>query len=111
MSNRAWRLCFGQAENEAAQLLDRFPLALVERAVGQGIDHSQQMSGVGGRLRFSQGQTRLDLAHGPVVIGGDRAVVQPGIAEGGVDMFVAQNGLDGQQRGPGIEQQGGAAMA
>jgi hypothetical protein len=97
---------FGQGQDSGTQRLHGFPLRVVECAGVQGIDQGQQLAAVGRRGRvLGAVEAALNLGHGPILVGGHRAVVQAGVAESGVDEFVTQGALHRQHRRPGVQEQ------
>jgi hypothetical protein len=68
------------------------------------IDQGQQLAAVWWHSRvFAVIEAAFDLGYSPVVVGGDRAVVQPGMAQRRVDKLVAQEFLDRRHPAAGVQ--------
>jgi RHS repeat-associated protein len=99
---------FSQGQDTQAQGVDRLALALVQRAVLQGIQQRQQRACVPVPVApFGRFDPRLHLAHGPVVIGRHRGVVQPPVPQRRLDVLVAHQRLERRERRARVDDQRG----
>ena len=81
---------FRQRQNTTPKGMNQLPLAVIQCPRTESIHQGLQLPRFGHRLLRGRNQFQppLDVIHGPIIVGRHRAVIQPGIGQGGVNMLV-----------------------